>query len=79
MSIWLEQSFDASAEIETMIMEATEGCQWMYLDLDAQVDLTRVELLEASRSFHRGVLRKLASIFTNAKVLLRSATVRGPY
>jgi len=68
MTSWLEQSYDASAEIEEMMKDAKEGCQWMYLDLDAQVELTRVELLEASRSFHRGVLRKLASIFTHAKV-----------
>ncbi|KAH7100978.1 hypothetical protein BKA62DRAFT_704695 [Auriculariales sp. MPI-PUGE-AT-0066] len=69
MTTWLEQSYDSSAEIDEVIQSASEGCQWMYLDLDAQVDLTRVELLEASRSFHRGLLKKLASIFTHAKIL----------
>jgi len=68
MTDWLEQSYDSSVEVEEIVKSATEGCQWMYLDLDAQVDMTRVELLEASRSFHRGVLKKLASIFTHVKV-----------
>ncbi|EJD33568.1 hypothetical protein AURDEDRAFT_140625 [Auricularia subglabra TFB-10046 SS5] len=55
------------AVIEEMIKNAGEGGQWMDLDLDAQVEMTRVELLEASRSYHRGVLKKLASVFTHAK------------
>ncbi|KAH7100958.1 hypothetical protein BKA62DRAFT_704648 [Auriculariales sp. MPI-PUGE-AT-0066] len=75
MTEWLEQSYDSSAEIEDIIKSASEGCQWMYLDLDAQVEMTRVELLEASRNFHRGVLKKLASIFTHAKILESDVTL----
>ncbi|EJD36493.1 hypothetical protein AURDEDRAFT_117081 [Auricularia subglabra TFB-10046 SS5] len=69
MTAWLEASYDSSAEIEEMVKKAGEGGQWMYLDLDAQVEMTRVELLEASRSYHRGVLKKLASVFTHAKLV----------
>ncbi|KZV91550.1 hypothetical protein EXIGLDRAFT_648141 [Exidia glandulosa HHB12029] len=69
MTQWLEESYDSTAEIEEMMKKAGEGGQWMYLDLDAQVDMTRVELLEASRSYHRGLLRQLASIFTHAKLV----------
>lgn len=66
---WLEASFDSSAQIEEIIRSVEAGGPEAYLDLDADVQLTRTELLEVSRSCYSGVLKKLASIFTHLKVL----------
>jgi hypothetical protein len=80
MKIWLEESFDATQEIENIIASAPDNDLWesrkqprMYLDLDAfgddGVNLTRTELLEASKSCYSGVLKKLTTIFTHAKLV----------
>jgi hypothetical protein len=73
MKQWLEDSYDSAGEIEAMIAEAPDAHLGaaqprVFLDLDAQVKLTRIELLEVSRSCYAGVLEKLATIFTHAKV-----------
>jgi hypothetical protein len=65
---WLEDSYDATAHIEQMMEHATPGGPNVYLDLDADIELTRIEMLEVSRSCYAGVLKKLASIFTHLKV-----------
>lgn len=65
---WSEESFDATEEIESIIARANENSPMVYLDLDSGIDLTRVELLEVSRSCYSGILKKLASILTHLKV-----------
>lgn len=73
---WLEESYDATEQIEDMISQeraepGKEGEGQMgevYLDLDADVQLTRMELLEVSWNCYAGVLKKLATIFTHLKV-----------
>jgi hypothetical protein len=66
---WLEESFDSTEEIEGIIAQHGTGGEMVYLDLDADVELTRMELLEVSRSCYAGVLKKVASVFTHLKVL----------
>ncbi|KAJ7790840.1 hypothetical protein B0H14DRAFT_3115499 [Mycena olivaceomarginata] len=41
----------------------------VYLDFDADVQLTRTQLLDVSRSCHAGVLKKIASVFTHLKLV----------
>lgn len=65
---WLEESFDATEEIEGIMARVPAGGPAVYLDLDSDVELTRTELLEVSRSCYSGVLKKVASIFTHLKV-----------
>ncbi|KAK7063370.1 RING-type domain-containing protein [Favolaschia claudopus] len=69
---WLEESFDRTAEIEQIIMRhrTAEGGESasLYLDLDADVRLTRTELLDVSRSCYSAVLKKIANIFTHLKL-----------
>jgi hypothetical protein len=65
---WLEDSFDATEEIEGIIARDGGNGPMVYLDLDADIDLTRTELLEVSRSCYAGVLKKVASVFTHLKV-----------
>jgi hypothetical protein len=65
---WLEDSFDATEEIENVIARVESKGPMVYLDLDSDVELTRVELLEVSRSCYSGVLKKVASVFTHLKV-----------
>jgi hypothetical protein len=66
---WLEESFDATEEIQDIInrQSSLQG-QIVYLDLDADVELTRIELLDVARSCYAGVLKKVASVFTHLKV-----------
>ena len=66
---WLEESFDATEEIEEIIARQGTGGAMVYLDLDADVELTRIELLEVSRSCYAGVLKKIATVFTHLKVI----------
>ena len=72
MKEWLEASYDSSAAINEIIETAPDhgdpNQQRMYLDMDADVHLTRMELLEVARSCYPGVLEKLARMFTHAKV-----------
>jgi hypothetical protein len=66
---WLDESYDATAKIEDIISRAAKpGSPEVYLDLDADVKLTRTELLEVSKSCYAGVLKNLATIFTHLKV-----------
>jgi hypothetical protein len=65
---WLEDSYDATEEIENIIARVGIKGPMVYLDLDSDVELTRMELLEVSRSCYSGVLRKVASVFTHLKV-----------
>src|ERR1700722_3341267 len=68
---WLDESFDATEEIEAIIAKQGElHSPMVYLDLDVHVDLTRTELLEVSRSCYAGVLKKIAAVFTHLKVIL---------
>ncbi|KAF7973109.1 hypothetical protein HWV62_16222 [Athelia sp. TMB] len=69
LALWLEESFDATEEIQKIVGCAPAGGPQIYLDLDSGVDLTRTELLEVSRSCYSGILKKLASIFTHLKLL----------
>jgi hypothetical protein len=70
---WLEESFDQTEEIERIIEHHSANAGPMvYLDLDADVQLTRTELLEVSRSCYAGVLKKIATMFTHLKVFLSS-------
>jgi len=65
---WLEESLDATEEIERVVARVgTEG-PMVYLDFDSDVELTRTELLDVSRSCYSGVLKKVASVFTHLKV-----------
>ncbi|KAJ7719126.1 hypothetical protein B0H16DRAFT_1678097 [Mycena metata] len=69
---WLEQSFDQTEVIEGIITRhAPKGDDGprVYLDLDADIQLTRTELLEVSRSCYSGVLKKIASVFTHLKLV----------
>ena len=54
LSDWLEDSYDSAAEIEELIKKAPDHGdpkqKRFYLDLDANVNLTRTELLEVSAS-----------------------------
>ena len=54
LSDWLEDSYDSAAEIEELIKKAPDHGdpkqKRFYLDLDANVNLTRAELLEVSVS-----------------------------
>lgn len=68
MQQWLEDSYDASEEIEDIIASVGTDGRMVYLDLDANIELTRIELLEVSRSCYAAVLKKIASIFTHLKV-----------
>jgi hypothetical protein len=69
---WLEDSFDQTEEIEKIIKRhcaaATGPTPMVYLDFDADVHITRTELLEVSRSCYAGVLKKIARVFTHLKV-----------
>ena len=69
---WLEESFDASEEIEAIIAQLGPSSELVYLDLDADVELTRTELLEVSRSCYAAVLKKVATVFTHLKVCSHS-------
>jgi hypothetical protein len=69
---WLEDSFDQTEVIEKIIKrhcaDATGPTPMVYLDFDADVHVTRTELLEVSRSCYAGVLKKIARVFTHLKV-----------
>lgn len=65
---WLEESFDATEEIENIIARVDASGPMVYLDLDSDIELTRTELLEVSRSCYSGVLKKVATVFTHLKV-----------
>lgn len=67
---WLEDSFNATEDIEGIVSRAEAGGPLVYLDLDPNIDLTRTELLEVSKSCHAGVLKKIASVFTHLKVVI---------
>ncbi|KAJ7635094.1 hypothetical protein FB45DRAFT_743151 [Roridomyces roridus] len=71
MRSWLEESFDQTDEIERIIASQTANgpVQMVYLDFDADVQLTRPELLEVSRSCYPGVLKKVARLFTHLKLV----------
>lgn len=65
---WLEDSFDATEAIVEMIEKVPSGGSVVYLDYDADVDISRTDLLEVSRSCYSAVLKKVSSIFTHLKV-----------
>lgn len=69
LALWLEESFDATEEIERIIAVAPPDSSLVYLDLDSGVGLTRSELLDVSRSCYSAVLKKLATIFTHLKLV----------
>ncbi|KAJ7713993.1 hypothetical protein B0H16DRAFT_1809135 [Mycena metata] len=68
---WLEESFDQTDMIEALIARHCPNADgpMVYLDLDADVQLTRTELLEVSRSCYSGVLKRIATVFTHLKVV----------
>jgi hypothetical protein len=68
MRRWLDDSFDASEEIASMISKVPASGPAIILDLDVRVELTRTELLEVSRSCYSGVLKKVVEVFTHIKV-----------
>ncbi|KAJ7255802.1 hypothetical protein B0H12DRAFT_1202106 [Mycena haematopus] len=74
---WLEDSFDQTEEIEGIIKRhcANGPTRLVYLDFDADVHLTRTELLEVSRSCYAGVLKKIARIFTHLKLVEPGVTL----
>ncbi|KAJ7765271.1 hypothetical protein B0H16DRAFT_415398 [Mycena metata] len=76
---WLEDSFDQTEEIEGIIQRhcATGPTPMVYLDFDADVHLTRTELLEVSRSCYPPVLKKIARVFTHLKLVEPGVTL-GP-
>lgn len=76
MQQWLEDSFDATEEIEGIISQASTGGPVVYLDLDADIELTRIELLEVSRSCYPAILKKIATIFTHLKVRSPFVTIQ---
>ncbi|KAJ7032441.1 hypothetical protein C8F04DRAFT_659795 [Mycena alexandri] len=76
---WLEDSFDQTEEIEGIIKRhcANGPTPMVYLDFDADVHLTRTELLEVSRSCYPPVLKKIARVFTHLKLVEPGITL-GP-
>ncbi|KAF7336177.1 RING-type domain-containing protein [Mycena venus] len=74
---WLEESFDQTEEIEKIIKRhcAKGPTQMVYLDFDADVHLTRTELLEVSRSCYAAVLKKIARVFTHLKLVEPGVTL----
>ncbi|KAJ7185276.1 hypothetical protein C8R46DRAFT_1185063 [Mycena filopes] len=68
---WLEDSFDQTEEIEGIIKRhcANGPVPMVYLDFDADVHLTRTELLDVSRSCYPPVLKKIARVFTHLKLV----------
>ena len=72
MKAFVENSYDSSEQIQEIIDKVPAGGKRMYLDLDSLgqggVNLTRLELLEVSRSCHSSVMAKLATILTHIKV-----------
>ncbi|KAJ7136564.1 hypothetical protein C8R44DRAFT_695487 [Mycena epipterygia] len=74
---WQEDSFDQTEEIERIIKQhcANGPTQMVYLDFDADVQFTRTELLEVSRSCYAGVLKKIARVFTNLKLVEPGVTL----
>ncbi|KAJ7445183.1 hypothetical protein B0H11DRAFT_2087723 [Mycena galericulata] len=74
---WLEDSFDQTEEIERIIERhcANGPTPMVYLDFDADVQLTRTELLEVSRSCYAEVLKKIARVFTHLKLVEPGVTL----
>ncbi|KAF7345337.1 RING-type domain-containing protein [Mycena sanguinolenta] len=74
---WLEDSFDQTEAIEGIIKRhcANGPTQMVYLDFDADVHLTRTELLEVSRSCYAAVLKKIARVFTHLKLVEPGVTL----
>ncbi|KAJ6468765.1 hypothetical protein C8R45DRAFT_1017511, partial [Mycena sanguinolenta] len=74
---WLEDSFDQTEEIERIIKRhcANGPTQMVYLEFDADVHLTRTELLDVSRSCYSGVLKKIARVFTHLKLVQPGVTL----
>ncbi|KAF7359799.1 RING-type domain-containing protein [Mycena venus] len=74
---WLEESFDKTEEIEAIVMRhsADGSGPMVYLDLDADVQLTRTDLLEVSRSCYAGVVKKIATVFTHLKLIEPDVTL----
>ncbi|KAF8202650.1 hypothetical protein K438DRAFT_2015248 [Mycena galopus ATCC 62051] len=72
---WLEESFDQTEEIEVIISRASDDGPRIYLDFDSDVQLTRTQLLEVSRSCYSGVLKKIASVFTHLKLVEPGVTL----
>ncbi|KAG8945086.1 hypothetical protein FRC04_001247 [Tulasnella sp. 424] len=75
MKDWLENSYDSGEIIREIISDAPnlDTAQWMYIDLDSfgdgGVNLTRIELVEASRSCASSVMAQLVKIFTHCKLV----------
>ncbi|CAK5262092.1 unnamed protein product [Mycena citricolor] len=76
LKLWLEESFDQTEEIDKMI-QAAASRPAVYLDFDADVRLTRTELLEVSHSCYPGVLKRIGKIFTHLKLVEPGVTL-GP-
>jgi hypothetical protein len=76
---WLEDSFDATEEIEAIIARHGTDGPMVYLDLDSDVELTRTELLDVARNCYAGVLKKVASVFTHLKVYNVMMSTKGTY
>ncbi|KAJ7064671.1 hypothetical protein C8F01DRAFT_1127642 [Mycena amicta] len=81
---WLDESFDMTEEIEGIIKRHRNSLslqnaelQLVYLDFDADVELSRTELLEVSRSCYAGVMKKIARVFTHLKLVEPGVTL-GP-
>ncbi|KAJ7761206.1 hypothetical protein DFH07DRAFT_815739 [Mycena maculata] len=74
---WLDESFDQTEEIEGIIARhCPDGSgPRVYLDFDADVQLTRTELLEVSRSCYAPVLKKIAAVFTHLKLVEPDVTL----
>ncbi|KAJ7178202.1 hypothetical protein C8R46DRAFT_1076094 [Mycena filopes] len=72
---WLEESFDQTEVIEGMIAKHRDSSPMVYLDMDADVQITRTELLEVSRSCYAGVLKKIAAVFTHLKLVEPGVTL----
>ncbi|KAF7316540.1 RING-type domain-containing protein [Mycena indigotica] len=76
---WLEESFDMTEEIEGIIKrhydEMGSQLELVYLDLDADIQLTRTELLEVSRSCYSGVIKRIARVFTHLKLVEPGVTL----
>ncbi|KAG8918376.1 hypothetical protein FRC01_001897, partial [Tulasnella sp. 417] len=81
MKDWLENSYDSTEMIQDMISAAPnlETAQRMYIDLDSfgqgGVNLTRIELMDASRSCAASVMAQLTKIFTHCKLVEPGVTL----
>lgn len=64
---FIEMSYDRTSDIEAGIAEAPVPTSYLFIDCK-EGDMSRTELLEVSRSCHKGVLARVGGLLTNLRV-----------